>query len=106
MNNQTLIDAVKTSVLAYVQPELLLLFGSRARGDAREDSDIDLLVVMDTNAKPTYRSLPIRKALKAIPIGKDILVYTPEEFEAWSSASASLVSRAVQEGIELYRKAA
>ncbi len=105
MNNHELIEQIKQRLLGLVQLHRLILFGSRARGDAREDSDVDLLVVMETGAKPAYRSLPIRKALKDIHISKDIVVYTPEEFESWLPASASLPARAVKEGIELYRRA-
>jgi len=106
MNNQKLIALVKKRIEEKLHPERLILFGSRARGDAREDSDVDLLVVMETDAKPAYRSLPVRKALQDIPVSKDIVVYTPEEFDAWRPASASLVSRAMNEGIELYRRPA
>ncbi len=105
MNNQEMIEQVRQRILDSVQLEHLILFGSRARGDAREDSDVDLLVVMKTDAKPVYRSLPIRKALKDVHVSKDIVVYTPEEFQSWLPASASLAARAVKEGVELYRRA-
>jgi len=104
MNNQHLIEQIKQRILDAVRLDRLILFGSRARHDAREDSDVDLLVVMETEAKPAYRSLPIRKALKDIHVSKDIVVYTPEEFQSWLPASASLPARASKEGIELFRR--
>ena len=103
MNNQEIIEQVRQRILDSVQLDRLILFGSRARNDAREDSDVDLLVVMNTDAKPVYRSLPIRRALKDIHVSKDIVVYTPEEFQSCLPASASLAARAAEEGVELYR---
>ena len=102
MNNQKLIEMVRERVLEQIQPERLILFGSRARGDERPDSDVDLLVVMKTDAPQYRRSLPIRRALRGLPVGVDIIVYTPEEFYDWQGASLSLVSRAMREGRELY----
>jgi len=100
-----LIDVVKQRIVEKFNPELLLLFGSRSRGDARDDSDIDLLLVMDTgDTKPIHRALPIRKVLSDIPVSKDILVYTPHEFQSWLTASASLPARAMAEGLTLYRR--
>jgi len=106
MNNQELIEQIRQLILDSVSLERLILFGSRARDDAREDSDVDLLVVMETESKSAYRSLPIRKALKDIHVSKDIVVYTPEEFQSWLPASASLAARAAKEGLELYRSPA
>ncbi len=105
MNNQQLIEDVTQRIVKEIDPERLILFGSRARGDERPDSDVDLLVVMETDAKSANRTLPVRRALRGVPVGKDIIVYTPQEFTAWLGASASLVSRAVHEGMELYRRA-
>ncbi len=104
MNNQKLIETIKQRLVNRVNLEALILFGSRARGDERPDSDVDLLVVMETDVRPTERALPIRRALRGIAVGKDIVVYTPDEFQAWQSASLSLVSRALKEGKVLYRK--
>ncbi len=102
MNNRELIETVKQRILERVNLERLILFGSRARGDAREDSDVDLLVVMETDAPQYRRSLPVRRALRGLPVGVDIVVYTPEEFRDWLGASLSLPSRALREGRELY----
>jgi len=106
MNEQALIAEIRQRIVDQIHPELLVLFGSRARGDACEDSDVDLLVVMETDAKPSHRALPIRKVLRDIPVSKDVVVYTLEEFQSWLPASASLPSRAVAEGVELYRRVA
>jgi len=104
VNNQVLIASIRERIINQINPDLLLLFGSRARGDESEESDVDLLLVMPTNCKPVERTLPIRRALRGISVGKDIVVYTPEEFKAWKNASLSLVSRALKEGTVLYQR--
>src|SRR5665213_1654969 len=67
------------------QPERVILFGSRARGDARPDSDFDLLIVQaaqpGTSRWEELRAL--RQALRRFPIAKDLLLFRPAEFERW-----------------------
>jgi predicted nucleotidyltransferase len=86
------------------RPERIILFGSHARGDAAADSDVDLLVVMDTDAPITKRALPIRKALWDFPMPKDILVRTPREFEEAKSRFWTVTSPAAREGRVLYER--
>lgn len=105
MNNSELIASVKDRIVSQLHPELLLLFGSRARGDERNESDIDLLLVMESDCKPVERTIAVRRVLRGIPVGKDIVVYTPKEFKLWKGASLSLVSRALNEGTVLYQRA-
>jgi predicted nucleotidyltransferase len=87
-------------------PERIILFGSHARGTAREHSDVDLLVVThDTRPKP-MRSVPIYRLLRDYPYSKDILVFTPEEIEDYRELKPSLIYRAYKEGIVLYERPA
>lgn len=53
-------EAIKR-IIEQFHPEKIILFGSYAYGQPTTDSDIDLLVVMDTDMKPYERSVPIRK---------------------------------------------
>jgi len=87
-------------------PERIILFGSHARGDASEDSDVDLLVIAHTSAPKPKRSVPIYSMLRQYPFSKDILVYTPDEVEEYRHLRASLIARALDEGTVLYEKQA
>ena len=58
---------------------MVLLFGSYANGNAHEGSDLDLLLVKQTNENPLNRVADLRKALRDILISMDILVCTPSE---------------------------
>ena len=83
------------------RPKLILVFGSRAKGEALEDSDLDLLVVSDQ-----FRGTPfLERASKLLaeldlPFSADVLCYTPEEF-ARKSRELGIVSQALEEGLRL-----
>lgn len=78
----------------------IMLFGSLARGDISTTSDIDMIIVKWTEKKFLDRLDEIYSTL--IPnVALDILVYTPEEFEAMKSKNV-FVMNAVKEGKMLY----
>ena len=86
----SLVDEIVRRVVQAAQPEKLILFGSRARGNARPNSDYDLLVV-NPSAEPRYkRSIPIYLALADLPVEVEVMVYTPEEIEALRSKPEEL----------------
>jgi predicted nucleotidyltransferase len=85
-------------------PIKVVLFGSRARDSHRPDSDIDLLVVKESNEPRWQRAVPIYRALAGIgaAVDTDIIVYTPQEVEEWRHASAAFVTTALREGKVVY----
>jgi uncharacterized protein len=97
-----LLDEVVRRVLRAGSPRKIVLFGSRARGDARPDSDLDLLIVADSDL-PRYRRSPrYYHALAGLFPAKDIVVFTPEEVEEWSGVPNAFVTVALREGRVLY----
>jgi len=101
-----LIGEIVRRVVAAASPKKIVLFGSRARGDHRPDSDIDLLIIQDSPLPRHRRSLPVYAALSELPLEVDteILVYTPQEVSEWSGASAAFVTTALREGKVLYEE--
>lgn len=69
------------------KPEKIILFGSRAKGENRPDSDYDFIIVKKTDERWIRRSL----AIPDVPIKADFFVYTPEEFEQMKSTSIFMV---------------
>jgi predicted nucleotidyltransferase len=63
------------------QPEKLIVFGSVAQGEIHEWSDLDLVVIKQTD-KPLLERIEEVLTLARPRIGLDVLVYTPEEVEA------------------------
>lgn len=85
-------------------PELIILFGSHARGGAGLDSDVDLLVVMPIAGSKREKRLEIRRALRGIRAPTDIIVSTPEEFEWRQEVVGTIEYPAVKEGKVLYAR--
>jgi predicted nucleotidyltransferase len=93
-----LADAVRRLVVAY-RPERIYLFGSVARGDADQDSDYDLLVVVPDDAPPERRRSRLAyEALHGTGTAADVLVCTRSYFEDRRSLKASLPGTVLREG--------
>lgn len=86
------------------QPVRIILFGSHARGLATADSDVDLLVVMPLHVPKQDVEIEIRKALSDIPVAKDIVVTTPDDFEWRKEIPGTIERPAVLEGRVLYAR--
>ena len=105
MNKQdfdyTMIDDVVGTILEHCEPSLILLFGSAANGTARYGSDIDVLVVMETDEKPINRGRDIIEAFD-VATSVDLIIMTPEEFETYREDPGSFTSRILESGKILY----
>ena len=99
-----LLREVVERITAVVDAETVIVFGSRARGDETPESDLDLLIVADSDLPRYRRAVSLRRALRDIGPEKDILVYTPSEVDEWRSAPTSLIATALREGKVLYEK--
>lgn len=95
---------VTRRILQVATPQKVVLFGSLARHEEHEGSDLDLLIVMKTDLPPHRRAVPFYQALAGLLIPKDILVYTPEEVSEWSAVPEAIVTTALREGRVLYEK--
>ena len=97
-----LLEEMVRRIRAAGSPLKIVLFGSRARGDSRPDSDLDLLIIEESEL-PRYRRSPrYYHVLAGLFPAKDILVYTPAEAEEWASVPNALVTTALREGKVLY----
>lgn len=88
------------------EPERVYLFGSWARGEADETSDLDVVVIKQTEAPFLER---IRRVLALLPpeLGPvDVLVYTPEEWQAMKARGNAFVETVEAEGRLLYARQA
>ena len=98
----SILDEIVGRIVGIAHPIRVVLFGSRARGEGRVGSDFDLLVVADSSEPRYRRSAPLYAGLADIPAEVDVVVYTPDEIEAWRNVPESLSQRAMTEGVVLY----
>lgn len=81
---------------------MVIVFGSVASHTAMTDSDIDILVVMETDLPRPYRSIPIDVCLRRFTVDKDIRDVTLAEFEAEKDDEYSFISKIVKTGYVAY----
>jgi predicted nucleotidyltransferase len=102
--DESLIREITQRIVAELHPRRIILFGSRARGDQRPDSDVDLFVEMETTGHPVEKRWAVGKLFPKRRWGLDVVVYTPEEVGEWSDSLASILPDILKEGKVLYEQ--
>ena len=100
----TKIDDIVARIALKFNPDKIILFGSYASGTPNNDSDIDLLVIQDTDLPRHKRSFDIQKLLIGSMIPMDILVYTNNEFEKEKNEKYSFINSALKTSKILYER--
>ncbi|MCB1144996.1 MAG: nucleotidyltransferase domain-containing protein [Leptospiraceae bacterium] len=90
------------SLLSQGKPEKVYVFGSYARNDFTKNSDIDLFIIEKTDLQKGKRATKYFRILRDLSIPKDIIVYTPEEFESRKSEVNSLPYTIMKEGVLIF----
>lgn len=91
-------------ILSVGSPLKIILFGSRARGIARPDSDLDLLIIEESDLPRYKRAARYLRALVGLFPEKDVVVWTPEEVQAWAEVANAFITTALREGKILYAR--
>ena len=104
----TLIDQMVQAIVDEVDPEQVILFGSRARGDEREESDVDF-VVLEAEPFGPERSrhkemVRLYHALAGFHVAADVLVYSRDDVDYWHDSLNHVLARALREGRVLYER--
>lgn len=97
------IREVARLIVARFHPERVVLFGSYARGESDQNSDVDLLVEVRSPIEGNVRGNPIRRAIAerfVLPV--DVVVKSSETVEKYRNDPYSLVHQALEEGVVLY----
>jgi len=83
----------------------IMLFGSRARGEARPDSDWDLLVIEPDVQSRRQEMARLSRLLRPFRISADILVLSRKIFDEWANVPNTVIYEAAREGKVLYAPA-
>ncbi len=96
------IKHVATRIGIEANAERVILFGSHARGEAGKNSDVDLMIIAESDLPRFKRSRKLYKLFRPYPFSMDLLVYTPLEVEKGKKSNLSFVSTVLREGETLY----
>jgi predicted nucleotidyltransferase len=106
MISSKIIEEVKQKLIKTYNPLEIYLFGSYAWGCPDEDSDLDLLIILDHYTKDQYHTLVDgHKALIHTRVPKDLLVLSKEEFEKDAEDNTTLSYKIKRKGKKIYAKA-
>ena len=104
----SVLDSMVDVIVREIHPAQIILFGSRARGEAQPDSDVDLLIVQDEDfsADRPRRSVlrHLRSQLSDFGVAKDLLLHSRSYVDEWRGSLNHVIGRAMREGRVLYER--
>jgi predicted nucleotidyltransferase len=95
---------ILATLIEKYQPEKIILFGSLATDEIHEWSDIDLLIIKQTDKRPLDRATDITAMLNYPRIAMDIFIYTPQELEYLVKQGSQFIAEILEQGKVLYEK--
>ena len=96
----SLTEVVRILLEQYGPIEKIILFGSQARGDSDEFSDLDLILIKETAKRFLERLIEV----PLLPIHADVFVYTPEEFERMKESENPFLMSALESAKVIYER--
>lgn len=103
--DENLIKEIARRIVSVINPVKIILFGSYVYGKHKEDSDLDILVIIEDDKRPRYkRVVPINLALSDIIYPIDVFVYTLREVEEWADVPQSFITTIINKGRVIYEK--
>lgn len=102
MFNDTVIQEAGRRILRASPPgSRVILFGSHARGDAHEHSDLDFLVIEPEVEDVVKESVRLRRTLNGLRVWADVIVVTEDNVREWRDVWGTVIHAALDEGKEL-----
>ena len=98
------IEVLKDKIVELGNPDKIILFGSHARGTAREDSDVDLLVIGPSDLPRRQRQVRLRRALFGSGVAFDLLALTPGEVEIRLQRNGPFIREILSNGKLIYER--
>jgi predicted nucleotidyltransferase len=98
------INEISMRIASKIDPDKIILFGSYAKGNFNSDSDLDIIVVKQSDLPRHKRALEIRKLFYRLLIPIDFKFYTPEEFNKDRHNKYSFLYSALKNSKVLYER--
>lgn len=99
------VQAAVDRLVAAGHPRKVILFGSHARGEATEESDVDFLVIVRATASRRADMIRLRNALRPLRIPADVLVATEDQITEWGDVPGTVLYDALRDGRIVYEAA-
>jgi HEPN domain-containing protein len=96
------VDTFAEALARHMKPVYIVLFGSYAEGAPDARSDLDLLVVVETDRPPRERKAPFHDTIREAPCPTDVIMRTPTEVRRWLGTPNHIVTEAFEKGTVLY----
>jgi predicted nucleotidyltransferase len=87
------------------KPNRIIMFGSQARGEAGDDSDLDVMVVEETVSDRAAEMVRLNRLLRYLDVSVDLLVVSADKFNYWCDTPGNVYFEAATEGKVLYERA-
>lgn len=100
--DQAVLAEIVRRIVEVAQPDQIILFGSAVRGELKQDSDLDLLIVKSGVLHRRRLAQRIYLSLFGIAVPIDVIVVTPEDIQAFRGKVGTIIGPALAEGKEIY----
>jgi len=100
------INEISIKIIENINPERIIIFGSYAKGNYHDDSDLDLIIVKQSDLPKNKRGIEIRRLFYGLLIPMDLKIYTPEEFENELKNKYSFLNTAIKDSKTIYERKA
>jgi len=98
----SILDEIIGRIVKVAAPERIILFGTAARGNMHENSDINLLIIKPGTYNPRVIAADIHLCLFGIGQAVDLVIVTPEQVEHYKNSPSMVVYPALREGRVIY----
>jgi predicted nucleotidyltransferase len=102
MIDERKIDTIKDKIVATVSPEKIILFGSYAKGENTDESDLDIVVIWDSDYNPHKRNLFLSRLFPGRDFSLDIFAFTKDEAKRFKDVKGTILYEAFHHGKVIY----
>jgi len=102
MSSDPVVERVVKVIAEAVHPQKIILFGSRAKGTARPDSDLDLVVIYAGEKSKRQVKLDIHRWMEPLSVPIDLFVLSPEEMLRQRHVANTLAREVAERGVTVY----